>query len=95
MVGGVADHVHIMFDMAKAHAPAEFVERSKRDSPKFVKTLGPQYKDFYWQRGSACFPPAQRIKATSKSTFAIKKSITGQRRFKKNTAIPKALRNRF
>ncbi len=65
VVGGVADHVHILFDMGKLHAPVEFVERIKRESSKFVKTLGAQYKDFYWQRGYGMFSvgPAQRDEA--------------------------------
>jgi putative transposase len=55
VVGGVADHVHILFDMGKMHAPVEFVENVKRESSKFVKTLGKQYKEFYWQRGYGVF----------------------------------------
>ena len=46
VVGGVADHVHILFDMGKMHAPVKFVEQVKRESSKFVKTLGPQYRNF-------------------------------------------------
>jgi putative transposase len=62
VVGGVADHVHILFDMGKLHAPVEFVERTKRESSKFIKTLGVEYKDFYWQRGYGMFSvgPADR-----------------------------------
>ena len=61
VVGGVADHVHILFDMGKMHAPIRFVEQVKRESSKFVKTFGPQYGDFYWQRGYGMFSvgPAQ------------------------------------
>ena len=55
VVGGVADHVHLLFDMGKMHAPVEFVERVKRESSKFVKTLGPKYGRFYWQRGYGMF----------------------------------------
>ncbi len=55
VVGGVADHVHILFDMGKMHAPVEFVERVKRESSKFIKALGPEYRDFYWQRGYGMF----------------------------------------
>lgn len=54
-VGGVADHVHVLFDMGKLHAPVEFVEQVKRESSKFVKTLGPSYQNFYWQRGYGMF----------------------------------------
>ena len=39
VVGGVADHVHILFDMGKMHAPVEFVERVKRESSKFVNGI--------------------------------------------------------
>ena len=55
VVGGVADHVHILFDVGKLHAPKEFVEHVKRESSKFVKTLGRQYSKFYWQRGYGMF----------------------------------------
>ena len=32
VVGGVADHVHILFDMGKMVAPVKFVEQVKRES---------------------------------------------------------------
>ncbi len=62
VVGGVADHVHILFDMGKMRAPVEFVEQVKRESSKFVKTLGAPYREFYWQRGYGMFSvgPAYR-----------------------------------
>jgi putative transposase len=65
VVGGVADHVHIVFDMGKLHAPVAFVEQAKRESSKFVKTLGSQYEEFYWQRGYGMFSvgPAHRDEA--------------------------------
>jgi REP element-mobilizing transposase RayT len=65
VVGSVADHVHILFDMGKMHAPVEFVEQTKRESSKFIKTLGARYKDFYWQRGYGMFSvgPAHRDEA--------------------------------
>ncbi|MDP6113946.1 MAG: IS200/IS605 family transposase [Planctomycetota bacterium] len=55
VVGGVSDHVHILFDMGKMHAPVKFVEQVKRESSKFVKTLGAKYKSFFWQRGYGMF----------------------------------------
>jgi REP element-mobilizing transposase RayT len=55
VVGGVADHVHLLFDMGKMNAPVKFVEQVKRESSKFVKTLGADYSDFYWQRGYGMF----------------------------------------
>ena len=55
VVGGVADHIHILFDMGKMVAPARIVEHVKRESSKFIKTLGGRYTKFYWQRGYGMF----------------------------------------
>ena len=55
VVGGVDDHVHILFDIGKKTAPVKFVEQVKRESSKFVKTLGTKYGRFYWQRGYGMF----------------------------------------
>ena len=46
VVGGVSDHVHVLFDMGKMVTPVKFVEQVKRDSSRFVKTLGVQYTNF-------------------------------------------------
>ncbi len=55
IVGGVADHVHILFELAKSVAPVRLVENVKRESSKFVKKLGDPYKKFCWQRGYGLF----------------------------------------
>ena len=60
VVDGVADHVHILFDMGKMVAPVKFVEHVKRESSKFVKTPGARYKNFYWQRGYGMFSVSPR-----------------------------------
>ena len=66
-VGGVTDHVHILFDMGKLVAPVKFVEQIKRESSKFIKTIGPRYSTFYWQRGYGMFsvsPQRQSLSGT-------------------------------
>lgn len=55
LVGGVEDHVHILFDMGKMHRPYEFPEHVKKESSKFIKTLGSRYRGFYWQRSYGLF----------------------------------------
>ena len=55
VVGGVADHVHILFDQGKMRTPVAIVEHVKKESSKFVKTLGARYEKFYWQRGYGLF----------------------------------------
>jgi putative transposase len=55
VVGGVADHVHILFDMGRIHAAKDFVEQIKRESSKFIKTIHPDLDKFFWQRGYGIF----------------------------------------
>jgi REP element-mobilizing transposase RayT len=54
-VGGVADHVHVLCNLTKLHAPAKVLESLKKDSSKFVKTLGAAAADFRWQAGYGLF----------------------------------------
>ena len=55
VVGGVDDHIHILFDMGRIHPAKDFVEQVKRESSKFVKTLRPNLDKFYWQSGYDIF----------------------------------------
>jgi hypothetical protein len=53
-MGGVADHVHLVFDMGKMTAPVKFVEEVKRESSKFIKTLGPNTHGFTGNAAMGC-----------------------------------------
>ncbi len=55
IVGGVEDHVHILFDCPKMIPVTNVVEKVKKESSKFIKTLGRDYEKFYWQRGYGLF----------------------------------------
>jgi REP element-mobilizing transposase RayT len=54
-VGGVADHVHIALLLARNESMAHLVERVKVSSSKWIKTKGPEFARFGWQRGYAAF----------------------------------------
>ncbi len=54
-VGGAADHIHILADIGKKVAPVSMIAKVKQESSKFVKTLGSDYRDFYWQNGFGAF----------------------------------------
>ena len=54
-VGGVEDHVHILCNLTKKHAPMKVLEMLKKDSSKFIKTLGPSVAKFHWQDGYGLF----------------------------------------
>ncbi|MBI5799735.1 MAG: IS200/IS605 family transposase [Verrucomicrobia bacterium] len=54
-VGGVEDHVHVLCNLTKKHAPMKVLEVLKKDSSKFVKTLGTDLGEFHWQDGYGLF----------------------------------------
>ncbi len=54
-VGGVSDHVHVLCNLTKKHAPMDVMETLKKDSSKFVKTLDPKLAGFHWQDGYGLF----------------------------------------
>jgi putative transposase len=56
---GTEDHVHLLFRLGRKHSLAEIVEEVKKSSSKWIKTKGPQYKDFYWQNGYGAFSIGQ------------------------------------
>jgi REP element-mobilizing transposase RayT len=56
---GTTDHVHILFRLGRKIALAELVEEIKKRSSKWIKTKGPEYRDFYWQNGYGAFSIGQ------------------------------------
>src|SRR5581483_1141630 len=54
-VGGVEDHVHLLFSLSRTRTIAQVVENVKTSSSKWLKTKGTQLTDFYWQAGYGAF----------------------------------------
>jgi putative transposase len=54
-IGGISDHVHILFVLSKKTSLARVVEEVKRSSSKWIKAEEPALADFYWQTGYAAF----------------------------------------
>jgi len=52
-VGGVEDHVHLLFRLSRTNSIAEVVENVKTGSSKWLKTKG--IPDFAWQGGYGVF----------------------------------------
>ncbi len=59
IVGGVADHVHILCVLSKNLAAADFIGEIKRSSSKWVKTKGSIAHKFAWQIGYGIFSVSQ------------------------------------
>jgi putative transposase len=53
IVGGVADHVHILCQLAKTQSVSVVMENLKASSSKWLKTQG--VRTFSWQRGYGAF----------------------------------------
>jgi putative transposase len=52
-VGGVADHVHLLFVLARTRALSKAVEEVKKESSKWAKAA--VHAGFYWQTGYGAF----------------------------------------
>ncbi len=55
IVGGTADHVHILCTLPKTETYAKIIGESKRNSSKWIKTKNPKLSDFHWQNGYGAF----------------------------------------
>jgi REP element-mobilizing transposase RayT len=56
-VGGVGDHVHILSGLSRTVTVAKLLEEVKKNSSKWVKSLGRGLSRFAWQNG----PPFQGL----------------------------------
>jgi REP element-mobilizing transposase RayT len=55
IVGGVADHVHLLCALSRTCEAAAMVKEVKRGSSLWVKTKSPDLHDFAWQNGYGIF----------------------------------------
>ncbi len=58
-VGGVEDHVHLLFGLSRTRTIADIVETVKTSSSKWIKTKGTEFSDFHWQAGYGAFSVSQ------------------------------------
>jgi putative transposase len=59
LVGGVADHVHILARQSRTITQADWVKELKRASSLWTKERHPSLKDFAWQSGYGIFSVSQ------------------------------------
>lgn len=58
-INGIEDHVHILCIMSKNITLADLLEELKRNSSRWIKTKGENYKEFAWQGGYGGFSVSQ------------------------------------
>ena len=54
-IGGVNDHIHVLFTLPKTISTSKMAEEIKRSSSKWIKTQGASLQKFYWQDGYGAF----------------------------------------
>ena len=74
-VGGICDHVHILFLLSKDATISHVVEEVKRNSSRWVKTIDAYYHTFAWQNGYAAFSVSQSVVGKALEYVKIKVSI--------------------
>ena len=60
-VGGIGDHVHILFLLSKNVSISHVVEEVKRNSSRWIKSIAPHYEKFEWQGGYGAFSVSQSV----------------------------------
>ena len=58
-IDGTTDHVHILFSLGRVIRIADLVEELKTESSKWIKTKGPEFRTFHWQKGYGAFSIGQ------------------------------------
>ena len=60
-VGGIGNHVHILFLLSKNVSISHVVEEVKRNSSRWIKSIAPHYEKFEWQGGYAAFSVSRSV----------------------------------
>lgn len=61
VVGGVEDHVHLLFQLGKCVSIADVARYVKTSSSKWIKELDACYEGFAWQDGYAAFSVSKAV----------------------------------
>ncbi len=55
LINGAADHVHIACNLARTITVSKLLEEIKRNSSKWIKGQGREFRNFSWQKGYGAF----------------------------------------
>jgi REP element-mobilizing transposase RayT len=55
IVGGAADHIHVLCRLGKQTSVADLIREMKRDSSTWIKTQSGDLARFHWQKGYGAF----------------------------------------
>ena len=63
-IGGVENHVHLLFRVDKMKSIVEVARVVKANSSKWIKSQRPRYADFIWQDGYSAFTVSKSLLRT-------------------------------
>lgn len=86
-IDGTPDHLHILLSLSRIIAIADIVEEIKTSTSKWMKTNGPEFKNFHWQRGYGAFSIGQS------NVEALKRYIRGQKKHHQRRTFQDEYRN--
>ena len=85
IVGGVSDHVHIVYMLKRTMTNADLIGEIKRESSKWIKKKGLMLSKFSWQNGYGSFSiglsEIERIKNYIKGQEEHHKKVTFQEEY--------------
>jgi len=64
---GTPDHIHVLSALSRTMTIANLIEEVKTSSSKWIKSKGPEFRGFQWQRGYGAFSIGQSQVETVKS----------------------------
>src|ERR1044071_3505260 len=73
IINGTTDHLHTLFSLSRVVTIADVVEEVKTESSKWIKTKGPEFRNFHWQSGYGAFSIGQLQVSTVKRYIARQK----------------------
>lgn len=72
-INGTANHIHILFALARTISVSDLVEEVKSSSSGWIKSKGTEFRQFYWQTGYGAFSIGQS------NVEALKRYIANQK----------------
>jgi putative transposase len=85
-INGTTDHVHILFALGRVVTIADLVQEIKTESSKWIKTKGPELRNFHWQKGYGAFSIGQS------SVAEVKRYIHNQKEHHRRITFQDELR---
>jgi REP element-mobilizing transposase RayT len=80
-INGTENHIHVLCIMSKNISLANLLEEIKTNSSRWIKTLGPHYREFAWQGGYVGYSVSQSKLNT------VKKYIENQKEHHENQSF--------